>query len=95
MIESFNTLIADSAVPASRWTNDFAFWTEISWVDVSEQIDKRLSSEWFQSTGIFATCIQETQKDQDSSHSVSKLSYMRSPMRECRKYDKHVNNMHN
>ena len=62
VVESLNALVADGTVSASGRSDDFALWAEVSWVDISEQLEEGLTLEWFQNTCVFAACEQESQE---------------------------------
>jgi len=87
MVKSLNTLITYGAMSRSRRSNHLALWTEICWVDISQQLKESFIFLWFQNTCIFAGGCHEGQENQHESTKVSDLEIQNGVVMNCWKSD--------
>ena len=69
VIEPFHTLVADCAVSRSSCTDYFAFWAQVNWVDVMQQLEERGICQRSQVSWVFARCCQERGEDHQGGES--------------------------
>jgi len=90
MIEPFNTTVTDGTMTGTSRTDNFAFWTQVSWVNVSEQFKEVDVSLRFDDSGISAACKQEGEEYENGGSCISNLANVREFSLKHRQYDEQV-----